>query len=87
MMNREGGDTIVALSSGRPPAAIAVVRTSGPAALAAAQRLSGKLPESRHAALRRLADDPLTLEQLSEEFDVSRERVRQLEGRQLPWHL
>ena len=56
MMSRAGGDTIVALSSGRPPAAIAVVRTSGPAALEAAKLLTGHLPEQRHAALRRLID-------------------------------
>ena len=56
MMSRAGGDTIVALSSGRPPAAIAIVRTSGPAALEAAERLTGHLPEQRHAALRRLID-------------------------------
>jgi RNA polymerase sigma-32 factor len=37
--------------------------------------------ERRIFEARRLADDPLTLEQLSEEFDVSRERVRQLEVR------
>ena len=49
-------DTIVALSSGRPPAAIAIVRTSGPAAFAAAQALAGRLPEPRHAVLRRLVD-------------------------------
>jgi len=49
-------DTIVALSSGRPPAAIAVVRTSGPAAVAAAGRLAGKLGEPRHTSLRRLLD-------------------------------
>ena len=56
MMNKAGGDTIVALSSGRPPAAIAVVRTSGAAALAAAERLAGKLPVQRQAALRQLID-------------------------------
>jgi tRNA modification GTPase len=49
-------DTIVALSSGRPPAAIAVVRTSGPMALMAAEALAGRLPEPRQAALRRLID-------------------------------
>lgn len=49
-------DTIVALSSGRPPAAIAVVRTSGPAAFAAAEALAGPLPGPRKAALRRLVD-------------------------------
>ncbi|MDP9423048.1 MAG: tRNA uridine-5-carboxymethylaminomethyl(34) synthesis GTPase MnmE [Pseudomonadota bacterium] len=48
--------TIVALSSGRPPAAIAVVRTSGPAAFAAAEALAGRLPEPRRAVLRRLVD-------------------------------
>ena len=56
MMSRAGGDTIVALSSGRPPAAIAVVRTSGPVALEAADLLTGRLPEGRNAALRRLID-------------------------------
>ena len=49
-------DTIVALSSGRPPAAIAVVRTSGPAALDAAAMLADDLPVQRHIALRRLTD-------------------------------
>jgi len=49
-------DTIVALSSGRPPAAIAVIRTSGPNALAAAEAIAGKLPEPRSAKLRRLID-------------------------------
>ncbi|WP_294122295.1 tRNA uridine-5-carboxymethylaminomethyl(34) synthesis GTPase MnmE [Sphingomonas sp.] len=49
-------DTIVAQSSGRPPAAIAVVRTSGPAAKAAAEALAGPLPGPRQAALRRLVD-------------------------------
>jgi tRNA modification GTPase len=49
-------DTIVALSSGRPPAAIAVVRTSGPAAFDAALRLCGDLPPARHASLRALRD-------------------------------
>jgi RNA polymerase sigma-32 factor len=37
--------------------------------------------ERRIFEARRLAEDPLTLEQLSEEFGVSRERVRQLEVR------
>ena len=37
--------------------------------------------ERRIFEARRLADDPLTLEELSGEFDVSRERVRQLEVR------
>ena len=42
-------DTIFALSSGRPPAAIAVVRISGPAAGVALEKLAGRLPEPRVA--------------------------------------
>ncbi|MEQ7874043.1 tRNA uridine-5-carboxymethylaminomethyl(34) synthesis GTPase MnmE [Sphingomonas sp. ASV193] len=49
-------DTIVALSSGRPPAAIAVTRLSGPAAWAAIGSLAGPLPAPRVAALRTLRD-------------------------------
>ena len=49
-------DTIVALSSGRPPAAIAVLRVSGPAAFAAATALAGALPRPRLASLRPLRD-------------------------------
>ncbi len=45
-------DTIVALSSGRLPAAIAVIRTSGPTALEAAEALAGKRPIPRRASLR-----------------------------------
>jgi RNA polymerase sigma-32 factor len=37
--------------------------------------------ERRIFEARRLADDPITLEQLSEEFNISRERVRQIEVR------
>ncbi len=37
--------------------------------------------ERRIFEARRLADDPITLEQLSDEFGVSRERVRQIEVR------
>lgn len=48
--------TIVAVSSGRPPAAIAVVRLSGPAAFAAAAALAGTLPSPREARVRRLTD-------------------------------
>src|SRR4030095_3632840 len=49
-------DTIVAQSSGRPPAAIAVVRTSGPAAHSAAAALAGGLPGSRKAVGRAVGD-------------------------------
>jgi tRNA modification GTPase len=53
-------DTIFALSSGRPPAAIAVVRVSGPRAKDAIFALAGRMPEPRHAALLRLKsrDEP-----------------------------
>lgn len=43
------GQTIFALSSGRPPAAIAVVRLSGPHAAAAVESLAGGLPPARAA--------------------------------------
>lgn len=49
-------DTIVALSSGRPPAAIGVIRVSGPRALAAAAGIAGSLPEPRRVGLRGLRD-------------------------------
>src|SRR5580698_2768081 len=48
--------TIFALSSGRPPAAIAVVRVSGPRAGAALEKLIGRVPEPRRAALARVRD-------------------------------
>ncbi|MBA3676092.1 MAG: tRNA uridine-5-carboxymethylaminomethyl(34) synthesis GTPase MnmE [Sphingosinicella sp.] len=50
------GDTIYALSSGNPPAAIAIVRISGPQAGLALERLAGKIPEPRHAGLSALRD-------------------------------
>ena len=50
------GDTIAALSSGRPPAGIAVIRVSGPSAHAAAVALAGALPPPRTASLRLLVD-------------------------------
>lgn len=49
-------DTIFALSSGSPPAGIAVVRISGPMAGAALQALAGRLPEPRRASAVRLCD-------------------------------
>jgi tRNA modification GTPase len=48
--------TIFALSSGRPPAAIAVVRISGPRTDAALRALTGKIPSPRKAALARVRD-------------------------------
>jgi tRNA modification GTPase len=47
-------DTIFALSSGRPPAAISVIRISGPQAHEAGSRIAGSLPEARTAAVREL---------------------------------
>ena len=49
-------DTIFALSSGPPPAAIAVVRISGPRAGAALEALAGRLPKSRRATVAGLRD-------------------------------
>jgi tRNA modification GTPase len=49
-------ETIYALSSGRPPVAIAVIRISGPRAGAALQALTGKLPSPRQAAFARVRD-------------------------------
>lgn len=47
-------DTIFALSSGSPPAAIGVIRISGPAAGQALAALAGKLPAPRRASSARL---------------------------------
>ncbi len=49
-------DTIFALSSGRPPAAIAVIRVSGPRAGAALERLIGRVPQPRRASLAQVRD-------------------------------
>lgn len=48
-------DTIFALSSGQVPAAIGVIRISGPHAFAAVQSLAGDLPPARRASLRTLS--------------------------------
>lgn len=49
-------DTIFALSSGRPPAAVSVIRVSGPEAHSAGIALAGSLPVARRAAVRTLRD-------------------------------
>ncbi|MFM5929524.1 MAG: tRNA uridine-5-carboxymethylaminomethyl(34) synthesis GTPase MnmE [Novosphingobium sp.] len=49
-------DTIFALSSGAPPAAIAVVRVSGPGSGNALRSLTGSMPEPRRATMARLID-------------------------------
>ncbi|WP_298174403.1 tRNA uridine-5-carboxymethylaminomethyl(34) synthesis GTPase MnmE [Novosphingobium sp.] len=55
--------TIFALSSGAPPAGIAVIRVSGPEAGSALRRLAGKLPAPRRAVLAVLRDaNDLTLD-------------------------
>jgi tRNA modification GTPase len=51
-------DTIFALSSGRPPVAIAVIRVSGPRAQAALETLAARVPEPRRAGFARLRDRP-----------------------------
>ncbi len=52
----DNADTIFALSSGAPPAAIAVVRISGVQAFDGVKALTGSLPLPRRASLRRLTD-------------------------------
>ena len=49
-------DTIFALSSGRPPAAIAVIRISGPMAGSALKSVIGRVPEPRKGAFARIRD-------------------------------
>jgi tRNA modification GTPase len=49
-------DTIFALSSGRPPAAIAVIRVSGPSARLSLMATLGRVPQPRRATLGRLRD-------------------------------
>ena len=55
-------DTIFALSSGQPPAAIAVVRISGPGAFGAVEALAGPPPPPRRASLRTLRTDDVHLD-------------------------
>ncbi len=49
-------DTIFALSSGRLPSGVAVVRVSGPDAQAAARLMAGAVPAPRHATFKILRD-------------------------------
>lgn len=60
-------DTIFALSSGKPPAAIAVIRISGPRAGDALTVLGVKIPKPRYAALARIRgrDDEIIDEALA----------------------
>ena len=50
----DSSQTIYALASGRPPAAIAIIRVSGPQAHEAGRRIAGELPDAREVALREL---------------------------------
>jgi tRNA modification GTPase len=58
-------DTIFALSSGRPPAAIAVIRISGPRARAALEGTIGRVPEPRQTTFARIRD-PRSREMIDE---------------------
>ncbi len=49
-------DTIFALSSGRPPAAIAVIRVSGPNARLALEKTIGRVPDPRRASFAKVRD-------------------------------
>jgi len=49
-------ETIFALSSGPPPAAVAVIRISGPSARFGLETLIRRLPEPRRASLAKLRD-------------------------------
>lgn len=55
-MTASADDTIFALSSGSPPAAVAVIRISGPRADAALEAVVGGLPPPRRAVLAKLHD-------------------------------
>ena len=58
-------DTIFALSSGAPPAAIGVIRISGPGAGDALAALAGDLPPARSPRVRARPACPLRLGALS----------------------
>ena len=64
-------DTIFALASGRPPAAVSIIRVSGPRAHDAGRQLARDLPQARHAAVRQLrSGDSLIDEALVLRFDA-----------------
>ncbi len=56
-------DTIAALASGRPPAALAIIRISGPAAFAVVRSLAGRVPPPRRLSLCRLVDQGQLLDE------------------------
>jgi tRNA modification GTPase len=55
-MSGPARSTIFALSSGRPPAAIAVIRISGPDARVALEKMIGRVPQPRAASFARVRD-------------------------------
>ena len=61
----QANNTIFALSSGRPPAAIAVIRISGPRSRNALEALIGRLPEPRRTSLAKVKN-PATGELIDE---------------------
>ncbi|QJB69672.1 tRNA uridine-5-carboxymethylaminomethyl(34) synthesis GTPase MnmE [Parasphingorhabdus halotolerans] len=63
-------ETIFALSSGQPPAAIGIIRISGDRAFDGLARLIGSLPEPRKPSLRRLTD-PVTDEPLDQALVIA----------------
>lgn len=65
LFSPEPPDTVFALSSGRPPAAVSIIRISGPHAHRAGKLLAGDLPAARFAAVRKLAE-PVSGELLDE---------------------
>ena len=71
--------TIFALSSGAPPAAIAVIRLSGPVAWQAAASLCGGLPAEHRAGLRQLRD-PASDEMLDEALVLAFDGARSATG-------
>jgi len=75
-------DTIFAVSSGAPPAAIAVLRLSGPHAFDAAELLAGTLPAPRRAGLRPL-HDPATGELLDRALVLTFPGARSASGEDL----
>jgi tRNA modification GTPase len=56
-------DTIFALSSGDPPAGVAVVRVSGPGVRFGLETLIGSIPERRRASLRSIRADGATIDE------------------------
>ena len=56
--DHRAADTIFAVSSGAPPAAIAIIRISGPRTGEALTRLIGRIPQPRTAALARIREAP-----------------------------